>query len=144
MSGEKLIFIAEKENRSNIQRICDLLLGVTDLLSLMLIVLPLYPQTVGGHVYSVNLRRYTETAVYNRAIYWILFLVLIVCGVWKLVQVGINAEKGKRGVTGFSFAVSVATVLYLILAREAYAATVAVLLMLIKGLLVFRYYDRSV
>ena len=144
LSGEKLIFIAEKENRSNIQRICDLLLGVTDLLSLMLIVLPLYPQTVGGHVYSVNLRRYTETAVYNRAIYWILFLVLIVCGVWKLVQVGINAEKGKRGVTGFSFAVSVATVLYLILAREAYAATVAVLLMLIKGLLVFRYYDRSV
>ena len=144
LSGEKLIFIAEKENRSNIQRICDLLFGVTDLFSLMLIVLPLYPKTVDGHVYSVNLWRYTETAVYNRTIYWILFLVLFACGVWKLVQVGLNAEKGKRGAMGFSFFVSIAAVLYLVLAREAYAATVAVLLMLIKGLLVFRNYDRSV
>ena len=144
LSGEKLIFIAEKENRSNIRRICDTLLGVADLLALMLIVLPLYPKTVEGYVDSVNLWRYTETAAYNRAVYWSLFLALIGCGVWKLAQTCLNAEKGKRAVTGLSLALSIAAVLYLVLAREAYAATVAVLLMLVKGLLVFRYHDRSV
>ena len=144
LSGEKLIFIAEKENRSNIRRICDTLLGVVDLLALMLIVLPLYPKTVEGYVYSVNLWLYTETAAYNRAVYWSLFLALIGCGAWKLVQTCLNAEKGKGTVTGFSLALSIAAVLYLVLAREAYAATVAVLLMLVKGLLVFRYHDRSV
>ena len=144
LSGEKLIFIAEKENRSNLRKVCDLLLGVTDLLALMLIVLPLYPKTVEGYVYSVNLWRYAETADYNRAVYWFLFLALTACGVWKLVQLGLHAEKGRRAVTGISLALSIAAVLYLVLAREAYAATVAVLLMLMKGLVVFRYHERNI
>ena len=144
LSGEKLIFIAEKENRSNLRKVCDLLLGVTDLLALMLIVLPLYPKTVEDYVYSVNLWRYAETADYNRAVYWFLFLALTACGVWKLVQIGLHAEKGRRAVTGSSLALSIAAVLYLVLAREAYAATVAVLLMLMKGLVVFRYHERNI
>ena len=42
LSGDQLIFIAEKENKSNLNSLCDLLLGIVDLLSLMLIFLPLY------------------------------------------------------------------------------------------------------
>ena len=30
LSGEQLIFIAEKENKSNLNRVCDLLLGFVD------------------------------------------------------------------------------------------------------------------
>lgn len=37
LSGDKLISIAEKENQSNIQSICDLLFGIVDLFSLVLI-----------------------------------------------------------------------------------------------------------
>ena len=37
LSGDQLIFIAEKENKSNLNGLCDLLLGFVDLLSLMLI-----------------------------------------------------------------------------------------------------------
>ncbi|MCI5891914.1 MAG: helix-turn-helix domain-containing protein, partial [Clostridiales bacterium] len=36
LSGEKIISIAEKENKSNIQRICDLLFGIVDVFSFML------------------------------------------------------------------------------------------------------------
>ena len=54
LSGEKLIRIAEVENRGNIRRICDLLYALADLLSLALILLPLYPRTVEGYVYSRN------------------------------------------------------------------------------------------
>ena len=39
LSGEQLIFIAEKENKSNLNGVCDLLLGFVDLFSLMLIFL---------------------------------------------------------------------------------------------------------
>ncbi len=35
LSGDKLISIAEKENQSNIQSICDLLFGIVDLFSLL-------------------------------------------------------------------------------------------------------------
>ena len=68
LSGEKLILIAEKEHRTNIRKIGDLLFGMADLFSLLMILLPLYPKTIDGFVYSVNLWMYTETAVYNRVI----------------------------------------------------------------------------
>ena len=55
LSGEKLLSIAETENKSNLRNMCSRLFGVTDLLAFMLIVLPLYPKTVGDYVYSVNL-----------------------------------------------------------------------------------------
>ena len=42
LSGEKLLKIAEKENKYNIRAICDLLFGMVDVCSFMLILLPLY------------------------------------------------------------------------------------------------------
>ena len=139
LSGEKLIFIAEKENKSNIRNICDLLFGAADLLSFLLIVLPLYPKTVEGYIYSVNLWMYTETAAYNRTVYWILFLALMVSGMIKILQTQLKIEKGQKTVTMCSVFLSIGTVLYLVLARETYAAAVAFLLMIMKGLLVFRH-----
>ena len=139
LSAEKLIFIAEKENKSNIRNICDLLFGTADLLSFLLIVLPLYPKTVDGYIYSVNLWMYTETAAYNRMAYWILFLALMVSGMVKILQTQLKIEKGQKTVTMCSVFLSIGTVLYLVLARETYAAAVAFLLMIMKGLLVFRH-----
>jgi transcriptional regulator with XRE-family HTH domain len=133
LSGEKLIRIAEVENRGNIRRICDLLYALADLLSLALILLPLYPRTVEGYVYSVTLRQYTQTAVYNLRLYWVMFLGMAACGVLELLP-----WKNRKPLTRFSLALSVATVLYLVVAREAYAAVVALLLMLGKGVLVFQ------
>ena len=50
LSGEKLISIAEKENKSNIRNMCDLLYGIVDLFSFVLIILPLYPNTIDGYI----------------------------------------------------------------------------------------------
>ena len=132
LSGEKLIFIAEKENRSNIQNLCDLLFGFIDLFSIMLMFLPLYPKTVEGHVYCVNLWSYTETAVYNRTIYWILFTLLLVIGILRFFCVQMKREKGKRLITMGSMAAGTLTVIYLVMAREVYAAILAFVLLAIK------------
>lgn len=139
LSAEKIVSIAEKENKLNIQNICELLFGVTDLLSIALIVLPLYPKTIEGYIYSVNLWAYNETASYNRVIYWILFLLLMVEGVLKIVQTQRKVKKGQKMITSCSILLSMTAILYLVLAREAYAATVAILLMSVKGLLVYKY-----
>ena len=42
LSADALVSIAEKENRSNIQRICDVLFGTVDLIGILLALLPLY------------------------------------------------------------------------------------------------------
>ena len=138
LSGEALISIAERENKTNIQNLFDLLFGMVDMLSVLLIVLPLYPRTVDGYVYSVNLFEYLETSAMNRFVYWFLFLGLIVLGVWKVLLVQIKSGKHQKLIRECSLLVSIATVIVLALAGETYAVTVVFLLLMIKGVVLFK------
>ena len=139
LSGEKLLLIAEKENKSNIRTICDLLFGMVDVCSFMLIMLPLYPNTVDEFVYSVNLLAYTETTSINLVIYWVLFVSLIMVGVVKILLTKLGIKKSHKMVTGISMLLNILMVLFLAMAREAYAIMLAFMLLLIKGGLLLKY-----
>ena len=93
LSSEKLLFIAEKENKTNIKYICDLLFSIIDLFYVFLIVLPLYPDTVNGFVYSVSLLNYTEISEFNKIIYFISFFSLILLGILKLIFTKVKKER---------------------------------------------------
>ena len=139
LSGEKLLSLAEREHKTSLRRFCDLLLGIADLMSVALIVLPLYPNTVNGYVYSVNLPSYTETSELNRMIYWGFYLALVLLGSIKTVMTQLGLVKGQKAVTGLSLGAGTAAVLFLSLGREAYAAAAAFLLL---GLKVMLWYHR--
>lgn len=132
LSGEKLLSLAEKENSSNTRKICDIIFGVADLLSFVLFVLPLYPSTIEGFVYSVGLLSYTETSKINIAVYWVLFALLVLSGAVKLIFAKLKAEKCSKASGYVSLVVSMVTVLFLALTREAYALVVVFLLFVIK------------
>ena len=138
LSGEKLISIAEKENQSNIRNMCELLFGIVDICYFLLIVLPFYPNTINGFVYSVNLITYKETTVLNLWIYWIMFLILIAAGVLKIIFMQLEVEKWQNLITGFSMGVNILAVLFLALAREAYVVSMAFLLLVIKVILILK------
>ena len=142
LSGDKLISIAEKENESNIRKMCELLLGIVDICSILLIVLPLYPNRIGEHIYSVNLFSYTETATVHHLIRWGMYLSLILLGILKIVLSKLEVKKYGMLVTGISIGVSIVCVLFLALAREAYAIVLSFLLLIFKGILFF-YYTKS-
>ena len=139
LTGEKLISIAERENKSNIQRICDLLTGLVDLFSFILIVLPLYSNPINGYIYSVNLFAYTETTSFNRMLYWIMFLALVLVGAVKIIITQFELNKGQKIVTAFSIVLSILAVLFLAMTREAYAVTIAFFLFVVKGILLFKH-----
>lgn len=132
LSGEKLLSLAEKENSSNTIKICDIIFGVADLLSFVLFVLPLYPSTIEGFVYSVSLLSYTETSKINIAVYWVLFALLVLSGAVKLIFAKLKAEKCSKASGYVSLVISMVTVLFLALTREAYALVVLFLLLVIK------------
>ena len=138
LSGEQLISMAEKENKSNFNRVCDLLLGFVDLFSLMLIFLPLYPKPVNGYIYSVNLLGYVDSNTFIIRIYWALFISLTITGIVKILMVYFKFEKGKKAVAFISVGLSIIAVLFLAMAREPYAITVTFLLLLIKGILLYK------
>lgn len=134
-SAEKNLSIV---NQSNIQSICDLLFGIVDLFSLVLIFLPLYPKPVDGYIYSVNLFEYEDTAVTIRVVYWTVFIALIIAGIVKILFTHFKFIKGQRVVTSFSIGISILAVLFLAMTREAYAITVVFLLLLVKSALLYK------
>lgn len=135
LSGEKLLSIAEKENKSNIRGMCDLLYGIVDLLSFMLIALPLYPNTIDGFVYSVNLLNYKEISPVILRVYWIAFVLLFIIGVAEVFLTKSKKEKANKSVTEISLVFNILLVVFLALTGEVYAVIVAFLLLLIKGII---------
>ena len=137
LSGERLIGIAENENKAAIRKITDFIFGVTDLFSLLLIFLPLYPDAVDGFIYSVSLFSYNKAQTVNLIIYWVMYLCLFVCGIVKIVLTRAEREKPKDIINAVSVFLNIFIVLLLALTRDAYAVVVAFLLLLIKGGLLF-------
>ena len=143
LSGEKLLSIAEKENKSNIRNICDFLFGIVDLFSFILVVLPLYPNTIDGFVYSVNLLNYNETISINLVIYWVMFISLFAVGIIKIILTKIKREKGNKILMELSSVLNIFIVLFLALTRSVYAVVIAFLLLLVKGGILLKYFKKS-
>ena len=79
--------LAERENKGNMRSICDMISAAVDMMSLLLIVLPLYPKTIDGYVYAVNLLVYGETTTRSLFPYWALFVALMVVGMIRLILI---------------------------------------------------------
>ena len=138
LSSDRLLSIAEKENKANLQNLCDILFGMIDVCSFILIVLPLYPNMVNGHIYSVNLWAYTQTTELNYLLCWIMYASLVILGIIKLLLAKFRSKKYNPVMTGISMILGIALVLFLAVTREAYAVVVAFLLLVIKGILLLK------
>lgn len=136
LSGEKLILIAEKESKSKIKDIFDYLFGIADLFSVMLIVLPLYPNEIDGYILSVPLFDYIQISRFNLIIYWSIFITMTAVGLIKLILIRFN--KSNDILMYFSLSVNIIAVLFLASTREAYAAVIAFLILILKALIFYR------
>ena len=117
LSSEELITAAKDENRSNLAKMIDLLIGCTDVMSILMILLPLYPQKAGSTVNAVDLYAFTHTAVFEGGICWFLLSALVMIGTVKVIMNYRNIEKCKYPLTASSFVISILTVLYLTIIR---------------------------
>ena len=138
LSGEEIVSIAEKENKSNIKRLCELMFASVDLFSLILIILPLYPNAEGGQIYPVSLMAYTVVSPLILTLYWTFIILLSSAGVVKILFTHFKAGKVQKGVTTFSMGLGILTVLLLVITREPYAASTVFGLLIIKTVLLFK------
>lgn len=81
---------------------------------------------------------YREVSSLNTGFYWTMFLSLILCGIGKLVLTQMEKDKSNKIITEISLVIHILTVLLLGMAGEAYAVTVAFLLLILKGILLFK------
>ena len=138
LSTDKLLSIAEKENRANLREMCDLLFGLLDVFAIVLIVLPLYPNVLDGFVYSVNLFAYIQTTSLNRSLYWVMIVFLVVIGFIKLILIKLDMQRYNKVATKVSMSISILSVLIFAITRESYAVAVVFLLLVMKGILLLK------
>lgn len=138
LSAEKMVSIAEKENKENIQYICNMLLGTVDLMALALIILPIFPSLRDGFYYAVSLPYYTQTSDFNLACYWGLIVSLVLMGVAKLIMTRLRLKRGQKTVTTLSLVIGIIAVLFFAMAREAYGAVILFLMVVAKWMLIYK------
>ena len=138
LSADTLVSIAEKENKSNIQRIYNLLFGVIDLMSILLALLPLYSRQTDGFVTAVTLWNFNPKSAWLSIICWLLIMALLVLGIVKIGLNHIYSKKGKYMTTVGSILISVIAVLYFAMIREAYCVVIVFMQLMMKsGLLLY-------
>ncbi len=138
LSSEKLLTIAQKENKLNIQNMCDLIFGIVDVFSILLILLPLYPNTINSYIYCVNLFEYIETTSFNISLYWIMYSSLILLGIMKVLFTKFRFDSYNKILTYISLIIGIILVLFLALTRVVYAIVLAFILLIIKGFLLIK------
>ena len=67
LSGETLLYIAQKENSSNIRNLCDLLFGIVDFFSFLLIVLTIKNKT--NYIYNTLKERFCQVFILQYVAY---------------------------------------------------------------------------
>ena len=138
LSAEKMVSIAEKENRDNIRYICDMLLGIIDVLAVIMIILPIYPNRIDGVYYAVSLPDYVQAGSLKCTLYWAVFILLVIIGAVKILLTRLRQEKGSRIVTAISVIVGIAAVLLLAMGREAYGVSILFLMIVAKGIVIYK------
>lgn len=137
LSADALVSIAEKENRSNIQRICDMLFGTVDLIGILLALLPLYSRQMDNSVIAVNLWNFKPENNWISIICWVLIVAFVLLGIVKIVLNHMYIDNGKNAITISSVLISMTAVLYFSMIRETYCVVIVFLQLMIKGGLLF-------
>ena len=135
VSGEKLLSIAEKENQIHLQNLFNLLIGVIDICYFLLTVLPLYPESKGLYIASVNLFNYAETSVFNQKLYWALFLLIMLNGITEIILTKLKDKGMHSKIMGINMVLSILAVIFLSLTGETYATALSFLLLVLKSIL---------
>ena len=138
LSAESLVNIAKEENKANIRHMCDMIFGVVDIMTLALIVLPIYPNLVDGFYYAVNFFNYTQISDMSRWGHWTIIVLLIVIGIIKVIFTWVKKDKACKVINIISLITGIIAALFFVMAKEPYAAAIVIVMVVIKGSLIFK------
>lgn len=132
LSGEELITLAETENRSKVKRIYNIISAVTDVLSVAFIVLPIYGESLGSHVYHVNLLSNTHMPNIDLGIHLAIYLLIIGIGIARLTFIWLDKESLYNITSKASIVIGAVAICLYAAAREPYATILLFLFFVVK------------
>lgn len=135
LSGEELLHAAQEDLYQQKKDFRRRIFGLLDVSASLLLLLPLFGQTVNGQVQSVSLWRLTTIAPYMRNIYLVLTVML---GLWGLLTMLCREKLWEEWSVSVSLLLHGAGVLLFIAGSQPYAAALLFVLLVVKLLLLKR------
>jgi len=137
LSGEEVLTLAEEDGRRKERRIVNLVFGLLDCSALLLLFLPFFGQTVNGVVQGVSLLHLTETALYQRMIFFACIIgMALIGGVTLLLR---NRNHGIWQHNKPSFLLNGVGLLLFIVSLQPYVAVFLLVLLAIKISLLIKW-----
>jgi len=138
LSNEELLFMAEKDSSRSKHQWRDLLFGLLDVSSALLLFLPFFAQKVQGTIQEVSLLSLTYIAIYVKVIYYIVVSSLVLFGVITLTLQNIDSLLWIKIKDTLSVLLSAASVIIFIVSLQPYAAVFSFALLIIKVIMLLK------
>lgn len=138
LSSDELLNIAEADTKQKEKHIRDLVFGLLDVSVLMLLFLPFFAQKTAGIIQEVSLLHLTEISLYLKSAYIVFVVLTAVLGVLTLAFQNLNKTFCAVNKSNISLILNLFGVLLFIISLQPYAATISLIFLIIKALLLIK------
>lgn len=130
LSNSELLSIAESEQQQQRKNFQHLLLGISDCMVGLLIVLPIFGQAQGDHIAFVSLWQLSQETIILKFIIFSFVILTMLFGIFELVF----SKREERIMGSISLILSLFGVLLFIMTRHPYPATYVLMFLAVKGI----------
>ena len=139
LSSEELLVIAESDRKQAVNRAQDLTFGLSDCGFALLLLIPLFGQTVNGQTQHVSIFRLTQLQPWLCGIFFATIAVAVVLGLLTLALQNCDSVFWHRRKALISVLSSVFAACLFIISRQPYAAEFVFLFLMIKVLFLLKH-----
>ena len=138
LSGEELLAIAEKDRKEKERTIRDLVFGLLDCGTALLLFLPFFGQGAGGVISEVSLLALSEVQPYLKTAYVAFVGIMIVLGIMTLALQSCRQRLWTQSKSILSLALSAVGVCLFIVSQQPYAAVFVFAFLIIKAIMLIK------
>lgn len=137
LSSEEILDIAEQDKQQRLKKNNGFIFSAFDILSLFMIILPLYESTVNNYIYSVSLFAKNDLFNYIKITYLVSYIILFIIGIVEIILNLLGKEKIQKNLNIISLLIHLALILFFIMTKEPYACSLIFILFVFKSFLLF-------
>ena len=139
LSTDEILSLAEEDNKQKTEKMRDIVYGLLDLCSVLLIFLPFFAARTEGGVQSVSLIALNGVRIYIKIAYFVLIGSLALVGVATLALRNCRANVWLRIKTKLSLVIGVILTVFFMISLQPYAAPFAFVLLITKVLMLIKW-----
>lgn len=138
LSSDELLTVADEDKSRFKHNFCDMLFGLVDLCTLLLLFLPFFAQKSGSIVIATSLLKLSGVQLYIKIAFFAVVIATFLWGVATLALQGLQLRSFAKYKNIISLALGGVALLIFIVAQQPYAAVFAFVLLVIKAIFLIK------